>query len=97
MREAIDLVEEILGGRSFEEGQEPHVSFDGYGPHSLRIALWYTSPTGDYFEAMQERTEVNLEILERFGEAGLEFAFPTRTVHLEAEDASEAEAEEREG
>lgn len=92
MREAVQILEEILEEREFPEGYEPHVAFDAFGPHSLRIEVWYTSDTGDYFEAKKERTEVNLEILRRFGEAGLEFAFPTRTLHLETQDAHDEPA-----
>lgn len=92
VRKAIEIAEQVLAARDFEDGHEPHVVFDGFGAHSLRIALWYTSETGDYFEALEDRSAVNLEILERFNEAGLEFAYPTRTLHIatEADGSSDA-------
>jgi small-conductance mechanosensitive channel len=31
---------------------------------------------------------VNMEILQRFNEAGIEFAFPTQTIHLAKEESS---------
>jgi len=34
-------------------------------------------------EYLQVRQEVNLQIMELLGSLGLEFAFPTHTVHLE--------------
>jgi MscS family membrane protein len=97
MQEAVGILQEILESRDYRDGQEPHVSFDAYGEYSLRIELWYTSKTGDYFEAKRERDEVNRQILGRFGEAGLEFAFPTRTLQFESVAASAGRPESAEG
>jgi MscS family membrane protein len=97
VQEAIGIVDGILQERDFPDEHEPHVSFDEFAPSSLRIALWYTSPTGDYFEARRERTEVNLEIVRRFDEAGLEFAFPTRTLHVASDDADDPDVDEAGG
>lgn len=44
--------------------------------------VWYYSDTSDYWEARAHRSEVNATILERFGEEEIEFAFPTRSIHV---------------
>ena len=35
---------------------------------------------------MSHASSVNKQILEQFNAAGIEFAFPTRTLHLEADN-----------
>lgn len=46
------------------------------------MVLYYYHPA-DYFEYLKHATWVNREILRRFNDAGIEFAFPTQTVMLE--------------
>ena len=41
---------------------------------------WYHPPA--YWDYMEFSERVNLEILERFNKAGIEFAFPTQTIHV---------------
>ena len=40
---------------------------------------------------MEHAHWVNLQIMERFREEGIEFAFPTQTVHLTQHELPEAE------
>jgi small-conductance mechanosensitive channel len=35
---------------------------------------------------MDAQQQINLEIFKRFNELGIEFAFPTQTLHLEKSD-----------
>jgi small-conductance mechanosensitive channel len=79
---ALEVLREILEAADPPEDQPPRVAFESLGAHSLRLSVWYHSDTGDYWEAQEHRSRVNLEILSRFGEEGLEFAFPTRSLHL---------------
>ncbi|HEY9035693.1 MAG TPA: mechanosensitive ion channel family protein [Pseudomonadales bacterium] len=54
--------------------------FSGFGASSLNITfIYYITKDADI---PQTQNEVNRAILHRFNEAGLEFAFPTQTVHL---------------
>ena len=76
----------------------PKVSFTGFGPDYLNIRAdyWYLfDPETDstrvqrdtdrgYLTYLQHRGVVNRLVYERFGEAGIDFAFPTRTLKLEA-------------
>ena len=44
------------------------------------MILWFQ--TLDYIQMQRWKQEINLEILERFNAAGLEFAYPTSTNYL---------------
>jgi MscS family membrane protein len=44
---------------------------------------WYHPP--EYWDYMAFSERINLEIVKRFNKAGIEFAFPTQTIHM-AED-----------
>lgn len=52
---------------------------------------WYYPPQYWDYTAFNER--VNLSILRRFNEEGIEFAFPTQTIHL-ANNAGESRRHE---
>ena len=49
------------------------------------VIVWYHP--GDYFAFQEWNHKINLEILRRFNDEGLEFAFPTNTTYL-AHDAN---------
>ena len=48
---------------------------------SLDFELAFTVPSNDYDRALDVQQRVNLEIMRRFNEAGIGFAFPSRTVY----------------
>ena len=60
----------------------PRVFFDEFNPDSLNIAInyWYHPPRRWIALAFDE--QVNLEIMRRFGEAGIKLAPPTSRVDL---------------
>ena len=58
------------------------VNFHDFGESSLSIFVYLFTVTTNWAEYMQIREEFLLAIMDRFKELGLEFAFPTRTVHL---------------
>jgi len=80
---ACDIIREILADH---EGMDPElpprVFFSGFNDWSLNILViyWYHPP--DYWKYMEFSQRVNMAILERFNEAGIEFAFPTQTVYV---------------
>lgn len=87
VREAIDILKDILLDH---EGQpkdlEPRAVFEAYGDYDLRLLIQYHFQPPDYWEALEFDSKVNLEILTRFAEAGLKFAYPTHTTILETDD-----------
>jgi len=60
----------------------PRVYFNELNSDSLNlyVSYWYHPP--EYWEFMEHAHRVNLEIMHRFNAEGIEFAFPTQTVHL---------------
>lgn len=87
-REALEILHEILDGRDGQpEDRPPRIYFETFGDYELRLLILYYFQPPDIWKALEFDTEVNLEILERFNEAGIEFAFPTSVSMLEtAED-----------
>ena len=68
------------------ETQE-HVQFDrahlkSFGSFSIDFEIVYYVTTADYITYMDVQQDVNLEIVRAFEKLGVEFAFPTQTVHL---------------
>lgn len=56
--------------------------FKSYGDFSLNFEIVYYVLSPDYSIYMNTQQAINLAIYRAFEERGLEFAFPTRTVHL---------------
>ena len=54
---------------------------------SLNIETVYYMLVPDYQSLMDTQQRINLEVLRRFNEAGIDFAFPTRTVYVEGDSA----------
>ena len=60
----------------------PRVYFNGFNDWSLNIMvlIWYHPPEYWDFQEWVQRT--CLEITRRFSHEGIDFAFPTQTLHL---------------
>lgn len=64
--------------------EEKHLElFDSFGDFSLNVKFIYYIKKGE--DVFQVNSQMNLEILERFNAAGLDFAFPTQTIHATVE------------
>jgi MscS family membrane protein len=80
MQQAVALLREIFGQHPLTH--DAWIYWKDYGPHSLDIFVVYWCKTTVFKDFLQAMEEINLEIKRRFDAAGLEFAFPTRTIHL---------------
>ncbi len=83
MDAAIKGIKKILRNHPDVDKDFSLVKFDEFADSSLSIFLYYFSASKVWEEYLQVRQEVNLQIMELLGSLGLEFAFPTHTVHLE--------------
>lgn len=64
--------------------EEKHLElFDSFGDFSLNVKFVYYIKKGE--DVFQTNSAINLEILEKFNAAGLDFAFPTQTIHATVE------------
>jgi MscS family membrane protein len=88
VEKAVSILRQILDNHEgFDPEFPPRVYFNGFNDWSLNILMiaWYHPAD---FWAMQEWQQGTcLEILRRFNEEGIDFAFPTQTVHLANDDA----------
>ncbi|NCD31992.1 MAG: mechanosensitive ion channel family protein [Spartobacteria bacterium] len=81
-------VKECKGGLNAPERQintpdhPPRVYFNDLNADSLNILVIYWFVPADYWAAVAFDHHVNREIIRRFNEAGIEFAFPTQTLFM---------------
>jgi small-conductance mechanosensitive channel len=59
--------------------------FIAFGDSSLDFEISFFVPSGDLKQALDLQQEFNLGIMRRFAREGIEFAYPTRTIHLQSE------------
>ncbi|MFW5785638.1 MAG: mechanosensitive ion channel family protein [bacterium] len=74
------LLQDIVEGQEGVRFDRAH--FKSYGDFSLNFEIVYYVLSPDYTVYMNIQQAINLAIYRAFEERGLEFAFPTRTVHL---------------
>ena len=81
MQKAMNLLKEIsTTNKNLDEGTI--ISFINFGDYNLGITfIYFIKKEADIFNT---QTEINLEVLKRFNENGLEFAFPTQTLYTKA-------------
>ena len=70
-----------------ENADLDRVHFKEFADSSLNYEIVFYALTGDFGKYMDSRQAINLGLIEAFGKEGIEFAFPTQTVHL-AKDSS---------
>lgn len=84
---AVEIVKAILDNH---EGMHPDfppkVFFNEFNSDSLNLFViyWYHPPAYWDYLAFSER--FNLEVFRQFGEAGIDFAFPTQTLYLAGDE-----------
>lgn len=83
MEEAIQLLKTLPARVKNVDPKEVVAFFSGYGDFSLNIKFIYW--VKDVSKFPETNSNVNLDILHAFNNAGLEFAFPTQTLYIEKE------------
>jgi len=61
-----------------------HVRFNDFGESSLNILVYFYLTVTDYAAELEAREEMLLRIIDLAKELGVDFAFPTRTLLIEA-------------
>ena len=74
-----DLLKEIVSAVPDTRFDRAHLK--GLGASSLDFEVVYYVQKPDYNTLMDAQHRINLEIYERFAAEGIEFAFPTQTLH----------------
>jgi len=60
----------------------PRVYFNELNADSLNIIVIYWYHPAEYWNYLEHANWVNMQIMERFNAEGIDFAFPTQTLHL---------------
>lgn len=60
------------------------VHFNSFGAHSLDVLVYAFFNVPDWSTELQQRHHLLLEILRLAGDIGVEFAFPTQTLHVDS-------------
>ncbi|TVR32661.1 MAG: hypothetical protein EA390_04875 [Balneolaceae bacterium] len=80
---AIEILKEILDNHEgMNPNLPPRVYFDNMNADSLNIKCFYWFHPPDFWKYMDFTQHVNSEVFRRFNEEGIDFAFPTQTIHL---------------
>lgn len=74
------MLTEIVKARPLVTFDRAH--FSGIGPSTMNFEVVYFVESPDYIQFMDIQQDILLEIVERFGEHGIEFALPGQTLHL---------------
>jgi len=80
---ALEILKEILDNHEgMNPDLPPRVYFDNMNADSLNLKCFYWFHPPDYWHYMDFTQHVNSEVFRRFNEEGIDFAFPTQTIHL---------------
>jgi small-conductance mechanosensitive channel len=73
----------------------PRVYFNDLNADSLSILViyWYHPP--EHWDYLEHAHWVNVQIMERFNAEGIDFAFPTQTLHLAGDEKRPLEVEQQ--
>ncbi|MFZ9016145.1 MAG: mechanosensitive ion channel family protein [Ilumatobacteraceae bacterium] len=78
----VEGVRDLIQGRDGFRQDYFIVEFVGFGESSLDVMLYCFIGAPDWNAELRARHELNLDIMRVAERVGVEFAFPTRTVHL---------------
>ncbi len=84
VQRAVDILREMLDARAehFLEDSPGRVYFSDFNAESLNLVVYYWFAPPDWWEYLAFTHEFNMELLRRYNEEGIEFAFPTRTLYV---------------
>ena len=84
LQRGVEILQEMLNARSdrWLEELPPKVYFGDFASASLTIVLYYWFSPPEWWDYMEFNHDFNMELLRRFNEEGIEFAFPTQTLHI---------------
>jgi small-conductance mechanosensitive channel len=91
--EKLKQIPEMVKGiiENINEATFDRSNFFSYGSSSLDFETVYFIASPDYNLYMNIQEKINLEIMEKFNSSGIEFAYPTQTIHLAKSDRIETD------
>ncbi len=84
LQRGVEIIREMLEARKehFAPDSPPRVYFSDFNPTSLNIVVYYWFAPPDWWEYLEFNHDFNMELLRRFNEEQIEFAFPTQTLYV---------------
>ena len=79
----LEGIKNIVKANPYTRKDYYHVVFNGYGDSYLEVMLYCFLEVPDWATELVQRQNIYLEVLRLARELGVEFAFPTRTLHVE--------------
>lgn len=98
MERALALLQTLISDevRFLQQTEKKLVIFSGFGDWALQIHVTTWFNTRNFYVSEQWKNELNFEILRRFTQEGLEFAYPTNSVILQRDEKESAKTKENE-
>jgi small-conductance mechanosensitive channel len=84
LKQIPNLLKEIVTAHSNTRFDRAHFKSLGASSLDFELVYWITSP--EYIVFMDTQQSVNFEILSRFLELGIGFAYPTQTLYVQRQD-----------
>jgi MscS family membrane protein len=87
------IIREMLDARkdNFPEDSPARVYFNDFNAESLNIIVYYWFTPTEWWDFLEFNNDFNMELLRRFNEEGIEFAFPTQTLYLKSDGSLQAD------
>lgn len=85
----LDGIRQLLAEHPATKKDNFHVRFNDFGESSLNILIIFHLMVAEYAAELSEREDILLKIMDLAQELGVEFAFPTRTLHLDTMPTAE--------
>lgn len=79
LKKVAGIIEEIIRKNTNVRFDRAH--FKSFGDFSLNFEAVYWVESADYSVYMDVQQKINFELLERLGQEGIEFAYPTQTLY----------------
>jgi MscS family membrane protein len=97
VQRAVDILNEMLETRkeNFDPENLYKVFFNDFNAESLNIVVYYWFAPAEWWDYLAFNQDFNLELLTRFNDEGIEFAFPTQTVYLKSDGDIKADLDLR--
>ena len=75
------MIQEILETEKLARFDRAH--FSSFGDFAVNFVVVYWMLTPEYGDFMDTTQSINLKVVRRFSEEGIEMAFPTQTIHVD--------------
>lgn len=92
VQRGVEILREMLAARMehFPADYPPRVYFNDFHSTSLSIIVYYWFNPPEWWDYLEFNHDFNMELLRRFNEEGIEFAFPTQTLYVKQDSPIEA-------